>query len=159
MATYPGIIKNRGIRSTTIVTANNVATGQKGRILSAAMTSSATTRITPEDVQDPSRLTKALNDIQQAQDAQTQASRSNPHSSPYIARDLSWGIGETKVIPHTLSRPYVDWWATRPRVNHPQLTEVALPSTSYPGITPERAIVLTNVSGVTFTCNLTITGD
>ena len=62
MAVYPGMVKQRGVRSTTVVVQANAATGTKGSVSSKAISSSAPTRVTPADVSDPSRLGKVIND-------------------------------------------------------------------------------------------------
>lgn len=153
--TFPA---NRGVRSTTIVDHSKPA--GTAPVTKAASTSGRV-QITAEDVKDPERLVKVLSDIQQALDAQTHASRSNPFSSPFIARGLTFAPNETKVIPHTLGRPYTDWHVTRQvgLCASAFLTEVTLPSSAYPGLTSDKYLVLQSSTASPFFCNVTIVGD
>lgn len=161
MAVYPGMIKSRGVRSSTVIETPNTAVGvANGSMTSKPILSTARNQITASDVQDPQRLVKVLNDIQAGQDAQTQATRSNPLSSPCIVRNLTWAASETKVVHHTLKRAYSEWHPSRQRGIPATLVEVELPSSDFPGVTADKAVVLRNTNGESgFTCNLVIAGD
>ena len=158
MATYPGMIKNRGVRSSTIVAGNQTnASGaivNTGAITSKARVTAGLSRIQSEDVTDKTRLVKVINDLQSAQDASTQAIRSNPLSSPCIQRGCSAKSGETVAVPHTLKRPYSDWFLSRVTGGW-TLVEIA-ETTAYPA---SQFLLLMNTGTVTVTFNVAIVGD
>lgn len=112
MAVYPGMVKNRGVRSSTIIVSADKAVGTPGSITSKAYATSARSQITQADADDPARLVKVIGDIQDQVTSATQAQRSNPFSAPCIVRGLQFPPGATMSVPHTLGRPYSDWHAT-----------------------------------------------
>lgn len=152
--TFPA---NRGVRSTTIVDLGAPAGSSP---TSKAQATSARVRVTAQDVRDPNRLVKVLTDLQDSQDAQTQATRSNPFSSPCLVRGVTFAPHETKVVAHTLNRPYTDWHPTRHRGTPAQLTEVELPAGgTLSGLTADRFIVLKNGSTLGGVYNIQVIGD
>lgn len=166
MATYPGMVKNRGVRSTTVVSAQTTnALGKvvrSGQLTSSALQTSSRSRITAEDAKDPVRLVKIIGDIQAAQDTSTQATRSNPFSAPYIKRGVTFAPGQQVTVPHTLGRPFTDWHVARTAGAIPALLEVPPGSSHYPPqVTADKAVVLqdTRSAGATATVTIVVVGD
>jgi hypothetical protein len=157
MAIYPGMVKTRNARSTTIVQPS-AAAGHAGSLSSSPSQSSGHVQLTSADAKDPSRLVRAINDVQGQQDASTQAARANPLSSPCIVRDVSFVPFVQQIIKHTLGRPYSEWHSSRHRGLPPALVEVEPGDATYPpGCTPSRVLVLMSQS--TCKCNVVIAGD
>ena len=150
-------IRNRGVRSATVIDSGDTSTGQKGRITSAQLQAAGGVRVTQEDVVDPARLVKLLNDMQDAQASGTQASRSNPFAAPCIVRNVKFSANQTRAVRHTLGRPYTDWHVARSRTNPPSLVEVELPDANHPGLTSDQYLVLTSSNAGTYT--IVIVGD
>ena len=152
------MIKQRGVRSTTFVGANATNASNNivntGAITSKARNTAGLSRIQTEDVVNPTRLVKVLNDLQDSQNASTQATRSNPLSSPCIQRGCQAKSGETVAVPHTLKRPYTDWFLSRVTGGW---TLVELPENAqYPAT---QFLLLMNQGTATVTFNVTIVGD
>ena len=162
MSKYPGMVRNRGVRSATVTTVANPTTGAPGSMTSSALQTSARSIATAKDVQDPERLVKVLNDLQAAVDAGTQATRSNPFSAPSVVRGVTFGPGQVVVVPHQPNRPFTDWHPARTQGAVPALLEVPTGSTLYPPqLTASQAVVLqdTRGSGATATVTIVVVGD
>ena len=160
MAVYSGAIKQRDVRASTITVHGGA--GQRGSVKTAALQTSSAIRVNASDVQDPARLVKVVNDLQQAQDDGARASQSNPFSAPSIQRGLTFSPGQVVVVPHQLGRPFTEWHTSRVQGAYPQLVEVAQGSTLYPSqVTPDKVLVVldTRASGPVSTCNLVVVGD
>lgn len=158
MAIYPGMLKNRGVRSSTVIT-NPSSPGGAAKITSAALQTSGSVRVSQKDVTDPARLVKVINDLQSAQEASTQATRSNPFSSPCIVRGVSFGPFSIVTIPHTLGRPVTDWHSSRVSGNV-QLAEIRPGNPLYPlQGNPNRILVVENALSGSGSANIVIVGD
>lgn len=161
MATYPGIIKQRGVRSTTVVGGN--ATNESGAIVtrgaltSKARTGAATSLINAEDTKDPARLVRILNQLQTDVDAAHKAISSNPMSTPCIQRGCSAKSGETVAVPHTLKRNYSDWHMSRVTGGWTlvEVTDATLLA-QYP---TDQFLLLQNIGSAPVTFNVVIAGD
>jgi hypothetical protein len=166
MAKYPGMVQQRGVRSSTIVesaTKQNAAGSERGSITSKSLASPSHTRITADEISDPDRLLKVLNDVQDSLASATQGPRSNPYSTPCIVRGLTFGPQQVVVVPHTLGRNYSDWHPTSFQGAAPSLLVVPPGSTLYPPqLSPAKVLVLVNgvtTAGATATCSVVIVGD
>ena len=161
MAVYGNMIRNRGVRSSTIIQPDRTnAAGQivqHGAVTSKARTTAAHTHVTAKDATDPDRLVQVINRMQDDIAASTAAQRSNPFSTPCIQRGCTATVGQTVAIPHTLKRAYSDW--------HPSnvtggwtLVKVDDPATlaKYPA---NQFLVLKNTGLQNVTFNVIIVGD
>jgi hypothetical protein len=147
----------RRSRSTTIITFPpvNAATGTAATITSRAINKPAARRFSTDDVKNPDRLVRMLNDMQEDVDQADAGVWSNPHAAPCILRGLTFKGNESKTLDHTLDRPYSGWWPVRQLTAVATLIEGTLPM----GRTSDKAIVLTNTTNTTFTVDVAISGD
>lgn len=161
MAVYGNMIRNRGVRSSTIIQPDKTnAAGhivQHGAITSKARTTAAHTHVTAKDVTDPDRLVQVINRMQDDLAASTAAQRSNPFSTPCIQRGCSAQPGQTIAVPHTLKRPYSDWHLSNVKGGW-TLVKVDDPATlaKYP---VNQFLVLKNTGSAAVTFNAIVVGD
>jgi hypothetical protein len=95
-------------------------------------------RVSEDDVDDPARLVRAINDLQKNQAASSLPSRTDPESEGVYFKNLKITSGISFTLPHGLGRPYVGFYCTRayPGSGAPSFVEDNLP----PGLTPDKAI-------------------
>jgi hypothetical protein len=124
-------------------------------ITNRAINKPAARRFSTDDVKDPGRLVRMLNDMQEDIDQADAGIFSNPHNAPCILRGVAFSANQSKELPHTLDRPYTGWWIVRAQGAAPTLVEGSLPT----GVTTDKAIQLTNTSGSSFTVDIAVTGD
>lgn len=165
MAVYPPPTgpKFRNVRSATIVQQGRQVFNSTGKLPPTLSSSkpqfrSRQTRVTAEDLKDPQRLLKVINDLQAAIDQATAGARSNPLGTPCIVRGIATTNGTPVFIPHTLGRGWTGLWCINQSAGAPSFTWQNNPVAGYPnGLDPTMGAYITPT--VTGTYDLAITGD